>query len=273
MSNPVFTDTHVHLYLEEFDPDRDQMIQRAEKAGVYYLFLPNIDSTSVKQMLRVCESWPYLCYPIMGLHPGSVHANYRDELSLVSQYLADTKYRFFGLGEIGIDLYWDKTFENEQKEAFNLQLDLAVEYGLPVAVHTRNSIEVTLEIMEGRNDKGLRGVFHCFSGDVAQAVRAVNMGFYLGIGGVITYKKSGLADVVAAMPLESLLLETDAPFLPPVPYRGKRNESSYIPLIAQKIAEIKGVSLEKVAEVTTRNALKLFIHDELNFNKRIANSE
>jgi len=259
LSNPVFTDTHAHLYLEEFDADRDQMMQRAEKAGVSHLFLPNIDSTSVKQMLKVCETWPHLCYPMMGLHPTSVRANYLDELDMVRKYLKDTAYRFYGVGEIGIDLYWDKTFQKEQTEAFNLQLGLALEHKLPVAIHTRNSMEVTLKIMEDRNDIGLRGVFHCYSGDVSQAKRAVNMRFYLGIGGVITYKKSGLAEVVAAMPLEFLLLETDAPFLPPVPHRGKRNESSYIPLIAQKVAEIKGVTLEKVAEVTTANAMKLFL--------------
>lgn len=263
MSNPVFTDTHAHLYLEEFDTDRDQVMQRAGQAGVNHLFLPNIDSGSVSQMLGLCSSWPHLCYPMMGLHPTSVKANFTEELNIVKQYLADKKYLFYGVGEIGIDLYWDKTFEQEQTAAFNMQLDLALEYSLPVAIHTRNSMEVTLGIIEGRNDKGLRGVFHCFSGDVVQAQRAVNLGFYLGIGGVITYKKSGLADVAAAMPLESLLLETDAPFLPPVPHRGRRNEPSYIPLIAQKIAEIKGVSLEEVAEVTTKNAIKLFIRDSV----------
>ncbi len=258
MNNPVLTDTHAHLYLEEFDADRDQAAGRAEEAGVKYIFLPNIDSGSVKQMLDTCRLRPELCFPMMGLHPTSVRANYRDELDIVKQNLADTAYRFFAVGEIGIDLYWDKTFEKEQKEAFNIQLDLALEYGLPVAIHTRNSMEVTLEIMESRNDKGLSGVFHCYSGDLAQAERAVKMGFYLGIGGVITYKKSGLAAVVAAMPLDSLVLETDAPFLPPVPHRGQRNESSYIPLIALKIAEIKGVTLEEVAAVTTGNAMKMF---------------
>jgi len=259
LNSPLFTDTHAHLYLEEFDADRDQMMQRTEKAGVYHLFLPNIDSGSVMQMLKVCGNWPHLCYPMIGLHPTSVRDSFREELALVKQFLNDKNYRFYGIGEIGIDLYWDKTFEQEQIEAFHLQLDLALEYGLPVAVHTRNSMDVTLGIMKGRNDKELRGVFHCFSGDVAQAEQAVSMGFYLGIGGVVTYKKSGLADVVAAMPLESMLLETDAPFLPPVPHRGKRNESSYIPLIAAKAAEIKGVSLERVAEVTTANAMKLFV--------------
>jgi TatD DNase family protein len=255
---PVFTDTHAHLYLQEFDHDRDQVMHRAEKNCVYYLFLPNIDSGSAEQMLKVCENWPHLCYPMMGLHPTSVRANYRQELNAVRSYLSEARYRFFGVGEIGIDLYWDRTFEKEQTEAFNIQLDLAIEYHLPVAIHTRNSMGIALDVMEGRNDKGLNGVFHCFSGDVVQAERTVKLGFHLGIGGVVTYRKSGLADVVAAMPIESLLLETDAPFLPPVPHRGKRNESSYIPLIAQKIAEIKGVTLEEVAEVTTRNAINLF---------------
>lgn len=259
MSKPVFTDTHAHLYLEEFDPDRDQVMRRAEDSGVYHLFLPNIDSGSVNQMLGVCKDWPHLCYPMMGLHPTSVKPGYRDELALVRQYLGDSSYRFYGVGEIGIDLYWDKSYEKEQKDAFNIQLDMALEFNLPVAIHTRNSMETTLEIMEARNDKGLRGVFHCYSGDVPQAERAVAMGFYLGIGGVVTYKKTTLVDVVTAIPLESLLLETDAPFLPPVPHRGQRNESSYIPLIAEKIAEIKRTSVEEVASVTTKNALKLFL--------------
>lgn len=258
LSNPVFTDTHAHLYLEEFDADRDQVVSRALDAGVKYIFLPNIDSGSIEPMQDAGRRWPAVCFTMMGLHPTSVRLNYRDELEVVKKYLGDRALRFYAVGEIGIDLYWDKTFEKEQKEAFNVQLDLALEYELPVAIHTRNSMEVTLEIMEARKDKGLRGVFHCFSGDVAQAQRAVAIGFYLGIGGVVTYKKSGLADVVAAMPLESLLLETDAPFLPPAPHRGQRNESSYIPLIALKIAEIKGVTLEEVAAVTTGNAMKMF---------------
>ncbi len=262
LSNLIFTDTHAHLYLEEFDSDRQQAVSRALDAGVKYIFLPNIDSGSIKAMQDAGCRWPDICYPMMGLHPTSVKANFRDELDIVRKYLADKAYRFVAVGEIGIDLYWDKTFEKEQKEAFNIQLDLALEYYLPVAIHTRNSMEVALEILEARNDKGLRGVFHCFSGDVTQAERAVKMGFYLGIGGVVTYKKSGIADVVAAMPLENLLLETDAPFLPPVPHRGQRNESSYIPLIAHKISEIKNVSLEEVGRVTTNNALKLFTKDE-----------
>ncbi len=262
LANPVFTDTHAHLYLEEFDADREQAVSRALEAGVKYIFLPNIDSKSIGPMQDAGSRWPQVCFPMMGLHPTSVKANFTEEITIVKQYLADKNYRFYGVGEIGIDLYWDRTFEQEQKDAFNMQLDLALEHRLPVAIHTRNSMEVTLEIMEGRNDKGLCGVFHCFSGDVSQAERAITLGFYLGIGGVVTYKKSGLADVVAAMPLESLLLETDAPFLPPVPHRGKRNEPAYIPLIAQKIAEIKGVSLEQVAEVTTANALSLFIRDD-----------
>jgi TatD DNase family protein len=215
----------------------------------------------VERLLKVCENWPHLCYPMMGLHPTSVGLNFRDELETVRHYLHDPKFRFFAVGEIGIDQYWDRTFEKEQTEAFNIQLDMAVEHHLPVAIHTRNSIEVTLDVLEGRNDKGLTGVFHCFSGDAAQAERAVKLGFYLGIGGVVTYKKSGLTDVVSAIPLESLLLETDAPFLPPVPHRGKRNEPSYIPLVAQKIAEIKVLTLEEVAEATTRNAGQLFFQN------------
>jgi TatD DNase family protein len=258
LSKPVFTDTHAHLYLEEFDADRERMMQRAELAGVYDLFLPNIDAGSMQKMLDVCARWPHLCHPMAGLHPTSVNGNFREELKQIAAFLEKDPGRFCAVGEIGTDLYWDKTYVHEQEEAFNMQLDLALSYGLPVVIHTRNSMEETLGILESRNDRGLKGVFHCFSGDLAQAGRAVALGFYLGIGGVVTYKKSSLPSIVEAMPLSNILLETDAPFLPPVPHRGERNESSYIPLIAGKIAEIKKISLEEVAERTTLNALTLF---------------
>ena len=252
------TDTHAHLYLEEFDADRLLVMQRAEQNGVCDIFLPNIDASSINRMLKIAGDWPHLCHPMMGLHPTSVKGNFLKELEIVEQYLADRAYTFCAIGEIGLDLYWDKSFENEQLEAFNIQLDLAIQYRLPVVIHTRNSMELALKVLKERNDSRVQGVFHCFSGNTGQAGQAVELGFSLGIGGVITYKNSGLQKVVEQMPLESLLLETDAPFLPPVPYRGQRNEPAYIPVIAAKIAGVKKISPEKVARVTTENARRLF---------------
>ncbi|MDP1623041.1 MAG: TatD family hydrolase [Bacteroidales bacterium] len=254
----VFIDSHSHLYADEFDHDRDAMILRAKQNNLSHLFLPAIDSTYHEKMLDLCGKYPGICFPMMGLHPTSVKGNYQDELDIVTQYLAKPELKFYAVGEIGIDLYWDKTHEAEQRIAFDRQLDLAVQYGIPVVIHTRNSMEIALDMVEKRQDPRLKGIFHCFSGNAEQAERAVRMGFMLGIGGVVTYKNSGLQAVVEQTPLANLLLETDAPWLPPVPHRGQRNEPSYIPLIAQKIADIKGLSLEQVADTTTENAVRLF---------------
>jgi TatD DNase family protein len=253
-----FTDTHTHLYAEEFDEDRQAMMQRAEQLGVTELFLPAIDSVYHERMLGVVREFPHLCKAMMGLHPTSVRENYREELEIVEDHLANPSVKFYAIGEIGIDLYWDRTHEEEQRDAFSHQLDLALKYDLPVVVHTRNSMDIALGILSERNDRRLRGVFHCFSGNTEHARRAISLGFMLGIGGVITYKNSGLQTVVENTGLEHLLLETDAPWLPPVPYRGQRNEPSYIPIIAAKIAELKNVSPEEVAEITTGNAGRLF---------------
>lgn len=254
----IFIDTHTHIYAEEFDGDRDAVIQRAKQNNVSRLFMPAIDSKYHERMLSVSGRYPESCFPMMGLHPTSVKANYPDELGIVSEYLANPVLRFYAVGEIGIDLYWDKSHVQEQRHAFSLQLDLAVKYDLPVVIHTRNSMEMALDMVDERNDPGIRGVFHCFSGNVRQAERAIRLGFMLGIGGVVTYKNSGLQAVVEHTGLEHLVLETDAPWLPPVPYRGQRNEPSFVPVIAQKIAELKKMPVEKVSEVTTGNALKLF---------------
>ncbi len=254
----VFSDSHTHLYAEEFDPDRDAMMLRTQQNNVSHLFLPAIDSKYHEKMLALVRDYPGICYPMMGLHPTSVKANYLDELNIVSAYLANPEIKFVAIGEVGIDLYWDKTHETEQRIAFDFQIGLAVKYALPLVIHTRNSMDIALGIVEAHHVPSLRGVFHCFSGNYEQAQRAVRLGFMIGIGGVVTYKNSGLQTVVEHMPLEHLLLETDAPWLPPVPHRGQRNEPSYLPFIAQKIAEIKNVSLEKVADVTTEGALKLF---------------
>ena len=252
------TDTHAHLYLEEFDADLSQAMQRAMQNGIYDIYLPNIDSSSIGRLLKVAGDYPHLCHPMMGLHPTSVKAGFRKELEIVADYLQNPAYSFCAIGEIGVDLYWDKTFEQEQLEAFNMQLDLAIHYQLPVVIHTRNSMEVVLKVLNERNDPRLRGVFHCYSGNTDQALKAQDLGFSIGIGGVITYKNSGLQQVVEQMAPESLLLETDAPFLPPVPYRGQRNEPAYIPVIAAKIAEVKKIPPEEVARVTTENAKRLF---------------
>ena len=254
----IFTDSHTHLFAEEFDNDRDAAILRAHQHNVMHLFLPAIDSAYHDKMLQVSRKYPDVCFPMMGLHPSSVKGNFMEELKIVSDYLANPRLKFYAIGEIDIDLYWDKTYEAEQLKAFDHQLDLALKYNLPVVVHTRNSIEIVIGIVEERHNSGLRGVFHCFSGNTEQAKRVMGLGFMIGIGGVITYKNSGLQTVVENTPLDHLLLETDAPWLPPVPHRGQRNEPSYIPLIAQKIAELKSVSLEEVAAATTRNVFRLF---------------
>jgi TatD DNase family protein len=254
----MFTDTHTHIYAEDFDSDRDDMIMRAREQNVTRLFLPAIDSTYHEKMLRVSALYPRICLPMMGLHPTSVKENYPDELQIVEDYLANPALKFYAIGEIGIDLFHDKMHEQEQRIALNRQFDLAIQYKLPLVIHTRNSMDITLEMIALRNDRRLRGVFHCFSGNEAQAKQAIALGFMLGIGGVVTYKNSGLQTVVENTPLEFILLETDAPWLTPVPHRGKRNEPAYIPLIAQKIAEIKRISVEEVAEVTTANAVRLF---------------
>ncbi|MEI6681593.1 MAG: TatD family hydrolase [Bacteroidota bacterium] len=256
--SPEFTDTHTHLYAGEFKDDLETVISRALLNGVPNLFLPAIDSEYHEQMIRVVKRYPGNCHAMMGLHPTSVKGNYRDELALVAGHLADPEVTYYAIGEVGIDLYWDRTFEAEQTIAFQDQLDLALKYDLPVVIHTRNSMDLALGILAGRHDDRLRGVFHCFSGNTEQATQAIGLGFLLGIGGVLTYKNSGLQTVVENTPAQYLLLETDAPWLTPVPHRGKRNESSYIPLIAQKMAEIKHMSLQEVAEITTANALKLF---------------
>jgi TatD DNase family protein len=252
----ILTDTHAHLYLEQFDEDRDGMVGRAIKQGVNYLFLPNIDSGSIGPMLQLVGSYPGNCFPMMGLHPTSVKENYLHELAIVREHLQEGK--FCAIGEMGIDLYWDRTFFAEQQDAFRFQARLALEYDLPIVIHARNSFdEIFLLLEEFRNDS-LKGVFHCFTGNQAQANHILSLGFKLGIGGVLTYKKSGLKEVVKEIPMESILLETDAPFLAPVPYRGKRNESAYILEIATELAETRQMSLEEVAAITTENALALF---------------
>lgn len=249
-------DTHTHLYLEEFADDRQQVIERAIAEGVNKMLLPNIDSSSIGDLLKLTDQFPENCFPMIGLHPTSVKENYMDELAIVEKSLQERK--FYGIGECGIDLYWDKTFAVEQEFVFRHHIDLARTFNLPLIVHIRESFNEVIRILKDVNKTDLRGIFHCFSGSVEQAREAIKLGFSLGLGGVITFKNNKMHETLKHVDLEQLVLETDAPFLAPVPYRGKRNEPSYIPLIVETIAGIKGITTEKVAEATTANAKQLF---------------
>lgn len=252
----ILTDTHTHLYLEHFDEDRDQVIENAINRGVKYMLIPNIDSQSVEGMLSLCNDHPENCFPMIGLHPTDVKDNYKEELNTLESWL--DKRKFVAIGEIGIDLFWDKSFLKEQQISFRHQIDLAKKHDLPIVIHSRDSMKEIFEVLDDVHTSDLKGVFHCFSGDIADAKKAIEMGYFLGIGGVVTFKNSNLKDIVKEIDLKHILLETDAPFLTPSPYRGKRNESAYIYNIAEKIAEIKEISIEEVAEITTQNAKQLF---------------
>ena len=251
----MFIDTHAHIYSEEFKDDLENMLTNAAIAGITDIYMPNIDSTSIGEMMRIAEKHKN-CHAMMGLHPCYVKENYQDELALVEKYLSD--HAFAGVGEIGIDLYWDKTFAKEQEIVFRRQIALAKEHGIPFVIHSRDSLDITIDIVTEMQDGSLSGIFHCFNGTLDQAKRIMNTGFLMGIGGVITYKNAGVDKVVADIPLEYIVLETDAPYLSPVPYRGKRNECAYISVIAEKIAEVKELTKSEIGAVTTFNANKLF---------------
>ncbi len=253
----ILTDTHTHLYSKEFDEDRNGIINTAISKGVSRFFMPNIDIDSIEAMLQVENDFPKNCFAMMGLHPCSVNADYLTELAIIEERLIQRK--FVGIGEIGIDLYWDKTFFLQQQDAFRKQIQLAKKYKLPYVIHSRNSFDEVMEIVSEFKDDSIKAIFHCFSGNVEQAHQLISTGnFKLGIGGVVTFKNSGLDKVVEAVDLKHLVLETDAPYLAPVPYRGKRNEPGYILLIAQKIAEIKKISVEEVVSSTTQNSVDVF---------------
>ena len=249
-------DTHSHLYLEEFKTDITAVMERARFEGVKKIYLPGIDSGEIDNMLMLEKQFPQECVAMMGLHPCYVKANYRDELEIVEGWLE--KRPFVAVGEIGLDFYWSTEFEKEQYDAFTQQMQWALDKKMPIVIHTRNAMEETIQTVKPFADKGLTGIFHCFSGDSYAAQRVVDMGFYLGIGGVLTYKKSGLAEALENISIEKLVLETDSPYLTPVPYRGKRNETAYISYVLAKLAEIKQVSREEAAEITTANAQKIF---------------
>jgi len=248
-------DTHTHLYLAEFEGDSLQMLERARKAGVKRMFLPAIDSSEHGNMLKL-EGDHEDCVAMMGLHPCSVKDNYEDELKVVGDWLG--KRKFVAVGEIGLDFYWDLSFVDQQYDAFRRQCRMAMELGVPIVIHSRNATDECIGVVREMQKGGLKGIFHCFSGNAEQAKQVIDLGFYLGIGGVVTYKNSGLDKVVEGVSLDWMVLETDAPYLSPVPFRGKRNESAYLVKVVDKIAEVKGVGVEEVARVTTLNAQNIF---------------
>ena len=251
-----FIDTHSHLYLDDFDDDLNEVVLRAKQADIQHILLPNIDSTTIDRLQKTTEIYPDFFFPMMGLHPTSVKENYELELERVDYELQNRKY--IAVGEIGIDLYWEKKYSKEQDKALRLQFDMALKYDLPVVIHMRDSFDEVISIVEEYRHKNLRGVFHCFTGSVEQARHIIGLGFLLGIGGVVTFKNSGLDKVVQQLELKHLILETDSPYLSPTPYRGKRNESAYMLKTAEKLAGIFEKPLNEIAEVTTANAKQLF---------------
>jgi TatD DNase family protein len=250
------TDTHCHIYLPEFDNDRDTILKNAFQAGITRIFLPNVDQSTSGPLIAVADQYPQNCYPLMGLHPTSVNAGFEQELKHALSLLDSRK--FFGIGEVGIDLYWDKTFREQQEEAFRIQLGWASERSLPVIIHVRNSHAETIETINRSGHTNLTGVFHCFSGSLEHAKEITGMGFHLGIGGVSTFKNSGLDQVLPQIDPKWIVLETDSPYLAPVPFRGQRNEPSYLTHTARKVAEFYGISTDKLVQLTTDNSKTLF---------------
>ncbi len=253
-----FIDTHTHLYLEDFDTDRNEMIKRAVARGINRFLLPNIDQSSVDPMLGLCKAYPDYCFPMLGLHPTSVKDDWQMQLDHFEKLLQESPTTFVAIGEIGLDFYWDKSFSTQQIKALRIQFDWAKKLQLPVAIHTRDAFPEMLAEIKEAQDGNLKGVLHCFTGSLEEAQKAIDLGFYLGIGGVLTYKKSDLPEIVKQVPPERLILETDAPFLPPVPYRGKRNESAFLFETAVKLAATLEMDLDTLAEITTKNAIELF---------------
>ncbi|MDD2521176.1 MAG: TatD family hydrolase [Kiritimatiellae bacterium] len=252
----MLIDTHAHIYSEEFINDFDQVVQNAYNNDVKKIILPNIDSASIKRLTDLSDIYPHLLYPLMGLHPTSVSTDYKEELQAIEYWLE--KRKFYGIGEIGIDLYWDRNFIKEQKDAFRYQIKLAMSMDLPVVIHIRESFSEVYEIIKEEQNGNLKGIFHCFSGDEEEANKIVDIGFLLGIGGVVTFKNSNLKKVIKNIPVGSIVLETDSPYLAPVSKRGRRNESAYLVYVAQAVAGIYDISVEQVAKITTDNARSLF---------------
>lgn len=251
-----FIDTHSHLYLPEFDADRDDVVKRAVDSGVVNVLLPNIDTSSLSSMMKTAEKFKGFCLPMIGLHPTSVKEDYKDELKEMYRHLRQGQY--YGIGETGIDLYWDKTFLKEQIISFREHLIMAEERNLPIVIHARESLAMVFDEIDRFGTGKITGVFHAFPGNGSDARQAIDMGFLIGIGGVVTFRNSSAAEAALAAGLENIVLETDAPYLTPVPFRGKRNESAYLTYIAEKLAEIFSIEPEKVSTITTNNAKRLF---------------
>ena len=249
-------DTHSHMYLSQFDNDRTEAIQRAIETGVKAILLPNIDMVSVAPLMELCMKYPNFCYPMAGLHPTSVKDDYEVQLADVAQQIE--KHNIIAIGETGIDLYWDKSTIREQTIAFEHQINLAIKHDLPIVIHARNSMEEIFNVLDRHKSNLPKGVFHCFSGTLEQANRALEYGMYIGIGGVATFKNGGLNEVIEEIPLSKIVVETDSPYLAPTPHRGKRNESAYVKLIVEKIAIIKNLPFQEIADGTAKNALTLF---------------
>lgn len=251
-----FVDSHAHVYSGKFKADIVDVVNRAIDVGVNKIFMPNIDHTTIDDMLELEEKFPEVCIPMMGLHPCSVKKDFEKELYLVEEWLS--KRTFVAVGEMGTDLYWDKTYWEEQKEAFKIQCEWAKQYGLPIVIHCRETIPQTIDLVEEIKGEGVKGIFHCFTGDIEQAKSIQSLGFLLGFGGVSTFKNGGLDEVLPEIDMGNIVLETDSPYLAPVPHRGKRNEPSYIPLIAKRVADLKGITVKDVAEISTNTALQIF---------------
>ncbi|MDH5367170.1 MAG: TatD family hydrolase [Cyclobacteriaceae bacterium] len=249
-------DTHAHIYLEEFKEDINEVIDRSKEGGIEKIYLPNIDHASIDKMMELEHKFPEYCEVMMGLHPCSVKQDFEKELYLVEDWL--NKRKFIGIGEIGTDLYWDKTYWKQQQEAFKIQLDFAKQYKIPAIIHCRDSIDETIKIVTERKTEDLTGIFHCFTGTVEQAQQIFDLGFYIGVGGVSTFKNGGMDKTLPEMDINKIVLETDSPYLAPVPYRGKRNEPSYVKLVAQRVADIMKLDITEVSNITTINALKIF---------------
>lgn len=252
----LLTDTHTHLYYETDLDKQNQLMERCFAFNVERLFLPNVDVKSIAMIDDLVKRYPENCFAMAGLHPCDVKEDYKEQLAAIFDSIANRK--IYAIGEIGIDLYWDNSTLEIQRDAFKKQINWAKNLGLPIVIHCREAFDEVFEVLDSEKDEKLRGIFHCFTGDLVQAKRAIDLNFYLGIGGVVTYKKAGLDLVLVDVPLEHIVLETDSPYLAPVPYRGKPNESSYLIHIAQKVADIYGVSLDEVAAVTTANSKKIF---------------
>ena len=251
-------DTHSHLFLEEFSEDFPQVIERARAAGVTHIFMPNIDSTTIEAMLSACSVYKGYCFPMIGLHPTSVNDNYEKELEIVARELKFSK-EYVAIGEIGMDLYWDKTYLKEQQIVLDKQVNWALEYDLPIVIHCRDAFDYIYKVLEPYKKTPLRGIFHSFTGTAEEATRVLEFSdFFIEINGVVTFKKSHLPEILAGIPLEKIVLETDSPYLTPVPNRGKRNESAYVKDTLMKVSEIYGMSPEAVGDVTSENALKVF---------------